>query len=224
MRHLTLLALAALGALSGCGGSSGDASAVGNGSRLSGVLTITAPTCATKTVTGSWFRMVQPKGTVAAGPFVDNPDSPCADRTLTPLRPGAERGLRLSGFQPQPAQPFGAGGDALATAVTGPSPFFAVAFGVSTNTKDPQTGKPVPAPSVRLDGSALIADLRAWSVAWNGQQFNQGAPKPDGSGAPPHGSYDPATNKYSLEWTSRIVGGPFNNFTGIWHLEGEVSS
>src|SRR5439155_8404191 len=26
--------------------------------------------------------------------------------------------------------------------------------------------------------------------------------------------------KYMLEWSSTIVGGPFNNFTGTWHFEG----
>jgi hypothetical protein len=46
----------------------------------------------------------------------------------------------------------------------------------------------------------------------------QGA-KP-GLTAGPTGTYDAATKRYVLEWSSQIVGGPFNNFTGIWHLEG----
>ena len=62
------------------------------------------------------------------------------------------------------------------------------------------------------------------TVAWNGQQFNQGAPKPDGSSpgitVAPKGTYDPATGKYVLEWASQIVGGPFDGYTGVWHLEG----
>jgi hypothetical protein len=61
-------------------------------------------------------------------------------------------------------------------------------------------------------------------VAWNGQQFSQGSPKPDGSRpgitSDPKGSYAAKTGKYTLEWASQVVGGPFNGFTGSWHLEG----
>jgi hypothetical protein len=38
--------------------------------------------------------------------------------------------------------------------------------------------------------------------------------------AGPTGTYDSATKKFTLDWTSQIVGGPVNNFTGTWHLEG----
>ena len=30
-------------------------------------------------------------------------------------------------------------------------------------------------------------------------------------------------SSYSITWTSQIVGGPFNNFTGLWHLTGTYS-
>ena len=30
-----------------------------------------------------------------------------------------------------------------------------------------------------------------------------------------------ATNAFTIEWTSLIVGGPFNGFTGQWHLSGQ---
>jgi hypothetical protein len=36
----------------------------------------------------------------------------------------------------------------------------------------------------------------------------------------PAGTYDRSIHAYSLEWTSHIDGGPFNGFTGMWHLEG----
>jgi hypothetical protein len=36
----------------------------------------------------------------------------------------------------------------------------------------------------------------------------------------PSGSYNPVTGEYKLEWTSTIEGGPFDGFTGLWHLEG----
>jgi hypothetical protein len=56
-------------------------------------------------------------------------------------------------------------------------------------------------------------------VSWNGQQFNQGAPKPGGGGQA-SGTYDKATGRYTLDWTSAIKGGPFDGFIGVWHLEG----
>ena len=59
---------------------------------------------------------------------------------------------------------------------------------------------------------------------WNRQYFNQGSPKPDGSKpgitSPVTGTFDAKTRAFTLEWTSSIVGGPFNGFTGQWHLEG----
>jgi hypothetical protein len=70
----------------------------------------------------------------------------------------------------------------------------------------------------------LSGDLRAWEATWNKQDFNQGSPKPDGSTpkltTPAHGTYDATTGAFVLEWTSTIVGGPFNEFTGSWHLTG----
>ncbi|HEV8624285.1 MAG TPA: hypothetical protein VG034_07490, partial [Acidimicrobiia bacterium] len=49
-------------------------------------------------------------------------------------------------------------------------------------------------------------------------------PKPDGSKpgltSGPDGTFDPTTKKFTIEWTTTIVGGPFNNFTGKWHFEG----
>jgi hypothetical protein len=66
-----------------------------------------------------------------------------------------------------------------------------------------------------------LGDLSALNAAWNGQQFNQGAPKPGAS--PPGnatGTYDAKTGAYTLEWSSPIAGGPFNGFTGVWHFEG----
>src|SRR6266540_4108612 len=57
------------------------------------------------------------------------------------------------------------------------------------------------------DGAGkLSADLRAFAAAYQGQHFNQGAPKPDGStpGATTlaSGTYTPATKAFSLQWAS----------------------
>jgi len=173
---------------------------------------------------GSYFRMVQAEGTVADGPFIENGDSSCGDRTWNPLLPGADGGLRTGSYQPSPDPVFDATGNATAQSIVMPVPFFAVNFGVATNETDPQSGESMSAPTLTVTDGELSGDLSAFAAAWNNQQFNQGSPKPDGS-SPGNttavtGTFDEATNQYTLDWTSLIVGGPFNNFTGVWHLEG----
>ena len=204
----------------GCGGSSGSNSKAG--SSVTGLLGVNAGTCAGSTPAGSYFRMVTPAGQVGKGPYVTNADSTCADKSVTLLSPGTDGGLRLGAYQPQPSPPFGSGGNAAATAIVTPTGFFAVKFGVSTNPKDPQTGSAVPAPKATRNGTTLTVDLQAWSVGWNHQEFNQGAPKPGAGGAQATGTIDPATGAYTLDWTSKIKGGPFNGFTGMWHLTGTL--
>ena len=204
VRVLAVIAILALA--SSCGGSSKKPAA--SGDALVGLFRISTGSCDSSTPAGSWFRMVQPGGTTAAGPFVSNPDSTCADKTVTSLSAGSDGGLKTGSYQ---------------TAVIQPQLFFAVPFDVSTNEKDPQTGVAVKPPSITHSGGTLQGDLSAVAVSWNQQHFNQGAPKPGGSvsdGA--KGTYDAAAHTYTLEWTSRIDGGPFNGFTGMWHLEGSV--
>jgi hypothetical protein len=220
MTRRTWPALAACALLvSACGGGEDRATAHA-GTPLVGTFGVAAGSCAASAPSGSWFRMVTSAGTVAKGPFVANADSRCADKTVSLLAPGADGGLRTGGFQPQLVPPFDGKGASTSGRVVATVPFFGVGFGVSTNPKDPQTGTTVAAPVVTRDGTSLTADLRAFAVGWNGQQFNQGAPKPDGSGERAQGTFDPASGAYTLEWTSTIVGGPFNGFTGVWHLTG----
>jgi len=207
---------------------SGDGAGSGAGSPgpLVGAFAIEAGACADAGVTaGSSFRMVQIGGTVSDGPFVSNGDSPCGDQTWVPLEPGTDGGLVAGSHQPAPEPAFDEAGNALAGAITAPTTWFAVAFATSTNATDPQTGDATVTPAIEHDGEgALTGDLSAWAASWNGQHFNQGSPKPDGSApgntTPVTGSYDPDTGRFTLSWTSQIVGGPFNNFTGVWHLEG----
>jgi hypothetical protein len=171
--------------------------------------------------------MIQPGGS-AAGPFVSNSDSPCADKSYTPLRPGTDGGLVTRAYQSQPASPFDAGGNGKSARITAPQKFYGVDFATATNPTDPQTGTKVPAPEIEVSGNALTGDVRAFAASWNNQHFNQGAPKPDG-GTPgntkrPSGTIDPNTGAFTLEWSSLIVGGPFNNFTGVWRLQGQFVS
>jgi len=191
---------------------------------LVGTFAITAGSCGGGAATGSYFRMILPSGG-AAGPFLGNNNSACSDKTYTLLAPGRTGGLVTGSYQPQPSPAFDSGGNALASQITEPTEFYGVEFATSTNPVDPQTGERVGVPTLTASGSTLSGDLRSFAASWNNQQFNQGAPKPDGSlpGASSlvTGTFDAATGAFSLQWTSEIVGGPFNNFTGLWHLVGQ---
>lgn len=190
---------------------------------LVGTLRLTPGSCSGGRATGSYFRMILPSGG-AGGPYLSNNDSTCSDHSLTPLAPGTDGGLKVGSYQPIPSPAFAANGDAKARRLTAPARFYGTSFATATNAVDPQTKKGVPAPKVTLSGSTLTADLRSFSVTWNNQHFNQGAPKPDGSEPgitrTPTGTYDVRTGAFTLDWTSQIVGGPFDKFTGRWHFEG----
>ncbi len=167
--------------------------------------------------------MVLPTGTTR-GPFLSNADAACDDQTYTPLAPGSDGGLVTGGYQSNPSPAFDANGNSLAGRITAPTGFFGVSFSTSTNATDPQTGQSAPAPSITADGGTLTGDLTAFAASWNNQEFNQGAPKP-GGGLPGNttvatGTYDAATGAFTLEWASQVQGGPFDRFTGLWHLEG----
>lgn len=218
---LTLLAAACDGDDPGGGGAAGDGV-------LDGLLAIEDGQCDDEGVTsGSSFRMVQPGGDLEEGPFVDNGDSPCGDPTWTPLAAGRDGGLLLGEHQGPPDEPFAEDGHARAGAIIAPQAFFAVDFAVTTGAVDPQTELEVPVPQLEVDEAGdVTGQTTAWAVGWNRQFFNQGAPKPDGElpgmTSAPEGTYDPATGEITVSWTSAIVGGPFDGFTGLWHLEGRI--
>jgi len=192
-----------------------------------GTFEFTAGSCA-QGVHGSYFRMIQPGGSAASGPYVSNNDSRCAEKTYTILAPGRDGGLTTGAYQPEPDPAFDSTGGGKADRVTKPEQFYGVAISTATNPTDPQTRTKVSAPAVSRDaGGRLGGDLRAFAASWNNQHFNQGSPKPDGSlpgnTAGPTGTYNAATGAFTLEWTSQIVGGPFNNFIGQWHFEGRFA-
>lgn len=229
-----------------------DAKADDRGEELVGLFRLTAGGGTGKDLTGTWFRMLQPGGDAANGPYMVNGDSPADAGQATLLAPGTSGGLRSAGYQSLPEPAFDGAGNSAADAITTPTGFFGVKFSISTNQVDPQTKREVPPPTVFVKDGKLTADLSSWSATWNNQYFNQGAPKPvpntgakaagqeqaekvwdwvsgkfleaapeatvNGTGAT--GTYDAATGAFTLEWTSYIEGGPFNGFTGLWHLEG----
>jgi len=202
-----------------------DAPAKKKGGNLVGIFEVDAADCtAGAPATGSYFRMLQSGGTVEAGPFLANGDSTCVDQSYTSLLPGTDGGLRTGKFQPDPDPAFDATGNGLADAIVTPTKFFGVNFAVATSKTDPESGETTTAPAVKAKGKKLSGNVEAVSVAYGDQQFNQGAPKPDGSrpGSTEvlSGTYDSKTGAYTIDWSSQIVGGPFDGFTGVWHLEG----
>ena len=228
MRRRRLLdsVLAAVVLMGGACGGGGDKKQSGSaGEALVGLFKIDAGQCTAAGVTsGSSFRMINPGGKLGEGPFISNGDSPCGDKTYSPMLPGSDGGLRTGAYQAEVSPPFDAGGNGATESIAKGTPFFAVRFAVATNQKDPQTGGNAPLPTIEVKNGQVSGNLSAFAASWNNQHFNQGSPKPDGSKpgltAGPTGTYDKATKKLTVEWSSQIVGGPFNNFTGVWHFEG----
>jgi len=194
------------------------------GTPLIGTFRLAAGDCSGATPTGTYFRMIDPGGTIATGKYFANPDSTCADKSITVEQPGTDGGLVTGSFQPDPATPFDAFGNSLSGRILVARSFTAIKFGISTNPSDPQTHQKVTAPTITLQGNSLSGQITAWSAAWNKLYFNQGSPKPDGSRpgltSPVIGTYDASTHAFVLTWASEVVGGPFNGFTGFWHLQG----
>lgn len=193
------------------------------GESLTGLFKITAGTFDSASgARGSYVRLILPGGSIDSGPFFSNPSSKGGTYNL--LTPGADGGLLTGSYQEPPAKPFSLTGDALADRIIAPQRFAGILFSASTSQKDPQTAINVPAPSIVNSGGTLSGQLQALSAEWNRAFFNQGSPKPDGSSPgltkPVRGTYDATSHAYTLDWSSAIVGGPFNGFTGVWHLEG----
>jgi hypothetical protein len=180
---------------------------------LVGTFSIDDAVCDGPDVTGSYFRMLQPGGSLTDGPFIPNADSACVDTTYSGLTAGTDGGLVTGAYQAAPDPAFDAAGNGLADAIFAPVPFFAVAFAGATDSAEAM-------PMLTATDGVLTGDLSAFTAYYGNASFNQGAPKPDGSGEAPIGTIDPETGAYVLDWTSQIVGGSFNDFTGVWHLEG----
>jgi hypothetical protein len=201
--------------------SAGPVAPVASGTPLIGLLRLDpGAQSASGAISGTYFQM---SGVV-------NNDSTALDKNYTLLRPGTDGGLRTDVYQPAPSPAFTGTfegkptGDALANRVVQPQKFFQVNFSIVTGTLDAQTGQADPLPQIFVQDGKLTGQTTAWVAQWNGLSFNQGSPKPDGT-SPGNtqavtGTYDAATGHFVLQWKSLIVGGPFDRFTGSWHLEG----
>lgn len=177
-------------------------------------------------VTGSYFRMTYPGGDpLRKGPYFENSDSASRDKSYTLFMPGIDKGIRTGSYQPQPTPAFAPNGFALANRIVRPLPFAGIEFSLSTADVDQQglVRVTVP-PTIWADGRRLTGDLRSFTASWNKIYFNQGSPKPNGGRpgktTPIKGTWDPRSGRYEITWSSQIVGGPFNDFTGRWHFEG----
>ncbi len=213
-------------ALSWVGTAAPATAATSNGAKhaLVGTFKLDPGACFGAAVSGTYFRMIFPHGNVTTGQFFQNPDSTCPNKTFTLAVPGTQGGLVTGKYQPSPNPVFNAQGGANADEIVQPQSFTAINFSIATNKVDPQTGTHVPAPVIYAQGAKLSGQVEAWSAAWNKQYFNQGSPKPNGTRPgltqPVSGTYNAATHRFVLTWTSQVVGGPFNGFTGDWHLSG----
>jgi hypothetical protein len=171
---------------------------------------------------GTYFRMITGRSG-GKTQYLDNPDSRSRDKSYTLGRPGKDGGLATGRFQEDPDPAFDGTGNAKANKIIKPESYTAIRFSVATLQKDPQTKKTSAVTSATVNGRKLTVRLPGYTAEWNKQFFNQGAPKPDGTGAAATGAYNARTKRFVLTWTSRISGGPFNGFSGFWHLEGTFS-
>jgi hypothetical protein len=204
--------------------------AVSKGTPLTGTLKFTAGKLVKvhgkSQYTGTYFRMIEPG---PADAYFANASSTAKDKTYTLLRPGSNAGLELGKYQPAPSPAFSSQGFALAHRIVQPQAFESINFSISTAAKDAQSGASTKAPTLILNGSKLTGKFSAWTAEWNKIYFNQGAPKPNGS-SPGRtspavtGTYNKKTHAFTITWYSEIVGGPFNLFTGFWHLQGVLKS
>ena len=175
---------------------------------LVGLFSIDDAVCDAADVSGSYFRMLQPDGN-----YIPNSDSACVDVTYSGLTAGTDGGLVTGAYQEAPDPAFDDTGNATADAIFAPVTFFAVAFAGATDAAEAM-------PMLTASDGVLTGDVSAFTAYYGGGSFNQGAPKPDGTGDAPMGTIDPETGAYVLDWTSLISGGSFDGFTGVWHFEG----
>jgi len=117
-RPFALVLLAWLCALGSVQLASGPASAAARGRHaLVGTFKLRSGACIGSTVSGTYFQMIYPGGTVANGKFFENPDSTCANKAYTLATPGVQGGFVTGKYQPNPAPAFNAQGGRSPTAL-----------------------------------------------------------------------------------------------------------
>jgi hypothetical protein len=92
------------------------------------------------------------------------------------------------------------------------------AWAASWNNQNFNQGAPKPVSGTGAKAPGQQEAEKAFD--WVSHKYLGGAPKPTVTGSGATGTYDATTGAFVLTWSSLIVGGPFNGFTGLWHLEG----
>ncbi|MEY2505332.1 MAG: hypothetical protein QOG27_1612, partial [Verrucomicrobiota bacterium] len=175
---------------------------------LNGTFKLTKGTFSGGKAHGTYFRMSN------SGGYFKNPDSTAPDKSYTLGTPGKDGGLATGRFQSHPDPPFDSNGNAKANKILKPQSFTSIRFSVVTIKKQPGSSDTASVTTARVSGRKLTVSLPGFTAEWTKQYFNQGAPKPDGSGSPATGTYNAKTKRFAFEWRSKVVGGPFNGFTG----------
>ena len=186
--------------------------------RLNGTFKLTKGSFSNGKAHGTYFRMSN------SGGWFRNPDSTARDKSYTLGTPGKEGGLATGRFQSHPDPPFDSKGNARVNKILKPQSFTSIRFSVATIKKQKGSSDTASVTTARVNGRKLTVNVEGWTAEWNRQYFNQGAPKPNGAGSPATGTYNSKTKRFVLEWRSKVVGGPFNGFTGFWHLEGKFKA
>jgi len=91
-------------------------------------------------------------------------------------------------------------------------------WGVTWNNQFFNQGAPKPVSSTDAKAIGQEKAEKVWD--WVAGKYLEKAPAATITGKSAHGTYDAKTGAFELEWTSLIQGGPFNQFIGVWHLEG----
>ena len=141
------------------------------------------------------------------GKYFKNPYSADANKTYTLILAGTDGGLRTGALQPAPTPAFDHHGNSLAGRIIRPTDFAGINFGLATKGT---------APVISVSGGRLSGQVKGFTAEWNNLSFSQEGPVA--------GSYNSQTHVYVLTWSSLISGGPFNGFTGSWHLTGTFVS
>ncbi len=136
------LSLLAIGGLTlGLGQTAASAS---SGKPLVGTFKLTNGACFGAAVTGTYFRMIFPKGNIKTGQFFQDPDSLCPNKTFILATPGTDGGFETGKFQPNPKPAFTSTGGALADEIIQPQSFTGIDFSLATSRVDPQQGNLCP--------------------------------------------------------------------------------
>ncbi|GAB17979.1 hypothetical protein GOEFS_044_00150 [Gordonia effusa NBRC 100432] len=93
-----------------------------------------------------------------------------------------------------------------------------VSWAASWNNQEFNQGAPKAPAKAGAQVPGAAEAKQAWD--WVRKQWERQDTTVAGTGPAATGTLDSDTKTYTLEWTSLIVGGPFNGFTGVWHLTG----